>query len=151
MRPLVEASIREAATAAMQPVQDALLANLQDIVQENFERALERYRMACADSAGAPGSGIPHGGKAEATSSPSVGSSADLGACNTDPGHTFVTSSSTEAHSSPWLPWDHLQWGADSHGVDVDDFNLDNYEWAMPEEPLYRGCEKQDPTSHHRS
>ena len=137
MRPLDDASIREAATAAMQPVQEALLANLQAIVQENFERALDRYRgLYGTDS---PGSSVQRRGIAPAIPL-RIESDADLESS----GSRFPSALGLDGVADPvsWLPPgidSQSGIGAGSGDFFVLDFDPDDYEWTIPQESFDPG------------
>jgi hypothetical protein len=131
MRPLVENSVREAATTAMQPVQEALLANLQEIVQANFERALERYRGLYASDTASPASGF-HQHPPPFAGAPWVESSllTGLDSFNANLPNTLGMDGDNELESWPqWLqPPDASSYG--DVGVGSVEFDLDDYEWA---------------------
>ncbi|KAK0641401.1 hypothetical protein B0T16DRAFT_461468 [Cercophora newfieldiana] len=104
MRPLVEASVGEAATAAMQPIQEMLLTNLQAIVQANFERAFERFRgLQTIECAGSGVQQLINGTATPLTSESSLAAGQDITSINPRR-HMFEPNGINQTDAWLWPP-----------------------------------------------
>jgi len=137
MGPLVESSVREAAAATMQPVQEALVMKLQDILRENFERALQRYvcRGRQSSRLGFPGPSTPQP-RTNPSAPPEVEDSLQTvrGSSSADIAEIFDMDKDEEVETSfPWLqPLDTSFDG----GVELGslDFDMDDQPWMALED-----------------
>jgi len=125
MRPLVENSVREAASRELRSVQEALLASLPAIVEANFERAMERYRV---QSAGSPGPWAPSVQRSGST--PINPSEPQLGAPNAPV--SGMLDFCTVGDTQPWFPLP----AAPQQSLQVEDSGWEDLDWAISEDFL---------------